>query len=69
MFIVLQIQIGAIPIPKSVNKERIEQNINVFDFTLTEDEMKSIDSYNTGERVLPMLEAKQHKYFPFGTEF
>lgn len=64
-----QLAIGSIPIPKSVRKERIEENINVFDFTLTDDEIKVIDTFNTGERVLHYTEGRSSKYFPFGIEF
>lgn len=37
------IQHGVIPIPKSITINRIKENIHVFDFELTEEEMKSID--------------------------
>ena len=36
------IQRGVIVIPKSTHKERMEQNIDVFDFALSEDDMKEI---------------------------
>lgn len=64
-----QLDIGAIPIPKSVRKERVKENIDVFDFSLTDDEIKAIDAFNTGERVLHYSEGKSSKYFPFGIEF
>lgn len=35
-------------IPKSVHKERIEQNIDIWDFTLTDDEMKQIAELDMG---------------------
>lgn len=36
------LQRGIIVIPKSTHRERIEENFNVFDFELTDDEMKKI---------------------------
>ncbi|CBX91295.1 similar to aldo-keto reductase [Plenodomus lingam JN3] len=39
------LQMGFIPLPKSVTKSRIEQNAQVFDFELAEEDMKSL---NTG---------------------
>lgn len=35
---------GFIPLPKSVTKSRIEENAQVYDFALTEEEMKSLDT-------------------------
>ena len=37
------IQSDVVVIPKSVHKERMKENFNVFDFELTEEEMKSIE--------------------------
>lgn len=42
------IQRGIVVIPKSVHKERIAENIDVFDFALTEDEMRQISLLDTG---------------------
>jgi len=39
---------GFSAIPKSVKPERIRENLDVFDFTLTADEVASIDALNTG---------------------
>lgn len=36
-------------IPKSVHQNRIEENFNVFDFTLTDDEMATITQLDRGE--------------------
>lgn len=41
-------QRGVAVIPKSVHKERMAENINIFDFTLTDHEMDEIGSLDTG---------------------
>ena len=41
------IQRGIVTIPKSVRRERVEQNLDVFDFTLA-DEMARIATMDTG---------------------
>ena len=45
------IQNGTAVIPKSVNSQRIAQNIRVFDFALTDDDMHAIDALDTGTRA------------------
>ena len=45
------LQSGVVVIPKSVHKDRMEENFDVFDFTLTEDEMKRIEALDTGESL------------------
>ncbi|QPQ34843.1 aldo/keto reductase [Lysinibacillus sp. JNUCC-52] len=47
------VQNGVITIPKSVRRERMMQNANVFDFTLTDQEMAIINSMNLEQRVGP----------------
>lgn len=42
------VQRGVVVIPKSVHKERIEENINIFDFTLTDEDMTAIAALDTG---------------------
>ncbi len=40
------VQQGIITIPRSTNEERMKQNLEVFDFSLTDEEMQYIDSLN-----------------------
>lgn len=42
------LQSGVVLIPKSVHKDRMEENFNIFDFSLTEDEMKTLEALDTG---------------------
>ena len=42
------VQRGVVVIPKSVHKERIEENFDIWDFSLTEEEMKQISSLDLG---------------------
>ncbi|MFF2119577.1 aldo/keto reductase [Kitasatospora sp. NPDC058184] len=42
------IQRGVVTIPKSVNPDRMAQNIDVFDFRLTDDQMSTIAALDTG---------------------
>ena len=45
------LQEGVVIIPKSVKKERMEQNFNIFDFELSEDDMNKIRSLDMGESL------------------
>jgi 2,5-diketo-D-gluconate reductase A len=45
------IQQKVIVIPKSVHKDRIEENFNVFDFELTKQDMATIATINKNERL------------------
>lgn len=49
------LQHGVLPLPKTVNPERMAENADVFDFELTEDEMKYIDKLENlgGQCALP----------------
>ncbi|WP_286885273.1 aldo/keto reductase [Aneurinibacillus sp. UBA3580] len=44
------LQHGVVTIPKSVHAERIAANADIFDFTLTDEEMNQIDGLNRNER-------------------
>ena len=43
------IQSGVVVIPKSTHKERMQENFNVFDFTLNEDDMQKIQALDEAE--------------------
>lgn len=47
------IQRGLIPIPKSTHKDRIQDNINIFDFELTAEEISSLLLLNENYQTLP----------------
>jgi 2,5-diketo-D-gluconate reductase A len=44
------LQLGNVVIPRSSSPERIKENIDVFDFELTDDEMTAINGLNDGTR-------------------
>jgi diketogulonate reductase-like aldo/keto reductase len=47
------LQNGVVTIPKSTKEHRIVENASVFDFELTEEDMKRIDGLNQNHRVGP----------------
>lgn len=60
-----------ITIPKSVTKSRIVDNIDVFDFTLTEEDMKQIESLDKGQKGRVYTESflEGSKHYPFNIEY
>jgi len=41
-----QLQCGVVVIPKSVHRERLQENLSVFDFSLTDEEMQVLRSFD-----------------------
>lgn len=64
-----QIQRNVIVIPKSITPSRIQENFRVFDFTLNDEEMKTILGFNRNFRVCPMHWGVKHRDYPFNAEY
>ncbi len=45
------LQRGIVPLPKSVRKERMQQNLDIFDFALTNSDMEAIRKLERGETL------------------
>lgn len=45
------LQSGSVVIPKSVHENRMKENIDVFNFELTSDEMKQLEALDTGKSL------------------
>lgn len=54
-----------IPLPKSTTKSRIEENINVFDFELSQSEKDVLKGYDKNYRTIPQYKWLDHPYYPF----
>jgi len=60
-----QMQRDIVVIPKSVTNARIESNFQVFDFELSDTEMKSIDALERNYRGFIISHWKQSAFYPF----
>lgn len=45
------VQHGTIPIPRSQSREHVQENLDIFDFELTQDEMEAINGLSNGTRT------------------
>jgi 2,5-diketo-D-gluconate reductase A len=46
------VQLGLVPIPKSADPQRLRQNLDVFGFELTDDQMTTLSGLDRGESVV-----------------
>ncbi|XP_064602334.1 1,5-anhydro-D-fructose reductase-like [Liolophura sinensis] len=63
------IQKGVGVVPKSKTPSRIVENFQIFDFSLSDDEMKALAQLNRNIRVYDESIALEHKYYPFNEPF
>ncbi len=47
------LELGVVTIPKSVHRERIEENADVFDFSLEKEDIEAITALDANERIGP----------------
>jgi len=47
------LELGVVTIPKSVRRERIAENADIFDFELSEEDIRAIDALNKNHRFGP----------------
>ncbi|XP_050315938.1 aldo-keto reductase family 1 member B1-like [Anthonomus grandis grandis] len=59
------VQLGLVPIPKSSNPKRIKENLEIFDFELTSEEMSEIRALHRNIRYHKHVEALGHRHYPF----
>ncbi|XP_074925721.1 aldo-keto reductase family 1 member C3-like isoform X1 [Chelonoidis abingdonii] len=64
-----QLQRGVVVLAKSFTRKHIEDNFKVFDFQLTEEDMKAIDSLNQNLRYDPCQEYLDHPEYPFADDY
>lgn len=64
-----QIDRNVVVIPKSVTPSRIQENGDVFDFSLSEDDMKVVESFNKPWRACATQRDAKHPLHPFQIPF
>ncbi|KAM5339454.1 aldo-keto reductase family 1 member C15-like [Glossophaga mutica] len=64
-----QVQRGVVVLAKSFNEKRIKENLQIFDFELTPEDIKAIDGLNRNFRFFKLLIAVDHPYYPFSEEY
>ncbi|KAL5113051.1 15-anhydro-D-fructose reductase [Taenia crassiceps] len=62
------LQRNLVVIPKSNDPMRIKENIEVFDFELSADEMKRLYALNKDQRMIDPVRMRNHPEYPFKNE-
>lgn len=63
------VQRGVVVIPKSFSPNRIKENFEIFDFSLTDDEMNAIEGLNKNIRFVELLMWSDHPEYPFHDDY
>lgn len=56
---------GLVVLVKSLNPSRIEENAAIFDFKLSEEDVKQLEALNKNYRFYTFEDVKDHRYYPF----
>ncbi|XP_007935199.1 aldo-keto reductase family 1 member C1-like [Orycteropus afer afer] len=64
-----QLQRGVVVLVKSYNEKRIKENMQVFEFQLTSEDMKVLDGLNQNVRYNSVAFAADHPDYPFSEEY
>ncbi|XP_077025655.1 aldo-keto reductase family 1 member C4-like isoform X5 [Tamandua tetradactyla] len=64
-----QIQRGVVVLAKSFNEKRIKENMQVFEFQLSEEDMKVLDGLNQNIRYFHAKFAIGHPEYPFAEDY
>ncbi|KAI1287994.1 Aldo-keto reductase family 1 member D1 [Halotydeus destructor] len=64
-----QVQRDVIVIPKSASKSRIAENMDIFDFDFTQDELNQLEKLNENARYAHLEQMRAAKNYPFDEEF
>lgn len=62
------IDYGVVPIPKAANPLHIKENLNIFDFQLSESDTRALRGIKSKERIIKYEAAKDHPFYPFERE-
>lgn len=65
LFFMFQLDRNLVAIPRSTNTERIKQNIDIMDFSLTPEEVEELSRFNSNYRLRTPAKWYPHPHFPF----
>lgn len=60
---------GCVVIPKTVSKERLVENHDILNFSLSSDDLRALIALDRGHRYYPNTELSAHPDYPFNAEY